>query len=60
MEFVVALAILLPMIALVVVILLVARRMGVRAKALRIEREKLEAVAAGHRQMAEAHERERL
>ena len=55
MELVVALAIILPVVALVAVIWLLARRLGARAKALRIERERLESVVSGHRDMAESH-----
>lgn len=56
MELVVAIAIMLPLLALIAGIWLIARRMSARAKSLRIAREKLEAVVEGHREMAESHE----
>jgi hypothetical protein len=55
MELIVALAIVLPVLAIAAAIWLLARRMGVKAKALRMERERLESVVAGHRDMAESH-----
>ena len=56
MEVLVALVIMLPLILLVVVIWLFARRLSARAKFMRAERERLEAVVAGHREMAAAHD----
>ncbi len=56
MELLVVLAALVPLLALLGVIWLVTRKMGERAKAMRRERERLEAVVAGHREMAQSHE----
>jgi biopolymer transport protein ExbB/TolQ len=55
MEVVVALVIVLPLLAVVAAIWLFARRLRARAETLRVERERLEAVVAGHRDMAGAH-----
>ena len=55
MELVIALAIILPVLAVVVLLWLLARRLGERAKTLRMERERLQAVVAGHRDMADSH-----
>lgn len=54
MEVVVALVIMLPLILLVVVIWLFARRLSERAKVMRRERERLESLVAGQRETAGA------
>ena len=55
MELIVVVAIVIPVLALLVAIWLLARRLGARAKALRMERERLDAVVADHREMADSH-----
>ncbi len=54
MEVLVALVIMLPLILLVVVIWLFARRLSARAKVMRLERERLESLVAGQREVAAA------
>jgi hypothetical protein len=55
MELIVVLAAAVPIIALLAAIWLVIRRLGPRAAALRMERERLESIVAGHLDMAESH-----
>ncbi|HTN24432.1 MAG TPA: hypothetical protein VL120_10630 [Solirubrobacteraceae bacterium] len=54
MEVLVAFVIMLPFILLVTVIWLFARRLSARAKFMRLERERLESLVAGHGEMASA------
>jgi biopolymer transport protein ExbB/TolQ len=55
MELLVVVAVLIPLLVVIALGWLLVKRLGARAQALRLERERLESVVAGHRDMADSH-----